>query len=210
MRVWVTRTQPEADATAARLEALGHDPVVLPVLEARPIAGVQLDLTGVDALAFSSRNGVVAFAALTPRRDLPVFAVGDATAQAARAVGFGWVSSAGGDLGDLSALLARERPGRVLHPGALEPAGEIDGVLALPIYETRETGAVPDGPIDAVLIHSPRAGRAAAAALAGHPEGVSAYAISSAAAAPLEGLNFHLVAVAPYPNEEALLKLLAD
>ena len=34
-RVWVTRTQPQAAETARRLAALGFEPIVAPVLEAR-------------------------------------------------------------------------------------------------------------------------------------------------------------------------------
>ena len=42
---------------------------------------------GVAALAFTSINGVSAFAELSDRRDLPTFCVGDATADAARELG---------------------------------------------------------------------------------------------------------------------------
>ena len=57
-RIWVTRTAPEAEATAARLEALGHTAVVAPVLEARAIVDARVDLAGVDALAFSSGHAI--------------------------------------------------------------------------------------------------------------------------------------------------------
>ncbi len=129
MRVWVTRTQPAADATAARLRALGHDPVVDPVLDVQPIEAA-IDLAGVDALAFTSRNGVEAFAALTREgRALPVFTVGDATADAARACGFTTVHSAEGDVAALAERIASAHPGAVLHAAAREPAGDLAGLL---------------------------------------------------------------------------------
>lgn len=209
LRLWVTRTPPQAEETAARLRALGHDPVVAPVLDWRPIEDVDLDLDTADALAFTSRNAVAAFSGLSGRRDVAVFAVGDATALAARAAGFVNVRSADGDLTDLAALIAEVRPGRVLHPGPREAAGELPGARSVAIYETTETGQpAPDG-IDGVLVHSPKAARAVADALAGgKAEGLFAYAISQAAAAPLHALNFRRVAVAQYPNETALLKLI--
>ena len=83
MRIWITRAAPEAEATAQRVRALGHEPVVASLLEVQA-GGETPDLAGVGALAFTSRNGVRAFAALSPERNLPVLTVGDATAQAAR------------------------------------------------------------------------------------------------------------------------------
>jgi len=92
-RVWVTRAEPGAARTAVRLTALGFEPLVAPVLAIRPLSPA-IDLTDIAALAFTSVNGVAAFAARTPERDRPVFTVGDATAQAARDAGFTDVRSA--------------------------------------------------------------------------------------------------------------------
>ena len=110
------------------------------------------DLTAIATLAFTSANGVAAFAALTPDRTRPVFAVGDATAGAARAAGFDRVQSAGGDLDRLAALLLTQGPGigPLLVPGAREPAGDLPALIrdriearALPVYEAVGTGATP-------------------------------------------------------------------
>ena len=54
--------------------------------EATHASGPFLD--GVQAVLFTSANGVRAFAAATTRRGFRAFAVGDATAAAARAAGF--------------------------------------------------------------------------------------------------------------------------
>lgn len=171
------------------------------------------DLTGVAALAFTSRNGVEAFAVLSAGRDLPVFTVGDATAAAASAAGFGSVRSAAGALEDLARLLAEGSPGPVLAPGALEPAGDLAALLAgrvevraLPVYRAVETGADAPAAFDAVLVHSPRAGRALAA-LAPFA-GESVVAISEAAAAPLRSLPGLEIRVAARPDEAALLEAL--
>lgn len=186
-----------------------------PLLAIRPLAQPAPDLDGVAALAFTSRNGVDAFTALSDDRSRPVFTVGDATAEAARAAGFAVVRSAGGAIGDLVRLLAAGAPagGVVLAPGALEPAGDLPALLsgrvevrALPVYEAVETGAAAPVAFDAVLVHSPRGGRA----LAGLDPfaGQAAIAISEAAAAPLrEGTGLE-IRVAAHPDEAALFEAL--
>jgi len=224
LRVWVTRARPQAEDTAGRLRALGHTPLVAPLLQVRPLPAA-LDLAGVAALAFTSRNGVAAFAARELRRAWPVFAVGDATAEAARAAGFGEVSSAGGDVAALAALIARRPPlGPVLHAGAAEAAGDLAGLLAArrvptlsaALYETLVLAPAPEAcaawpELDAVLIHSPKAARALAAAA--HALGTACpaqprlLAISDAAAAPLR-TTLGAAEVALCPDEAALLALL--
>ena len=87
-KIWITRAQPGADATAERVRALGHDAVVAPLLAVQVLPDVEIDLRGVAALAFTSANGVRAFADANGERGLKVFAVGAATAQAARKAGF--------------------------------------------------------------------------------------------------------------------------
>ncbi len=221
MRLWVTRTEPGARATAERLAAMGHAPVVAPLLRIEPLAPV-LDLDGVAALTFTSPNGVEAFARLSPRRDLPVFAVGDATAAAAAAAGFAAARSAGGDVHDLTELIAGARPpGPVLHAGAREPAGDLVGALgrrgisartvavyaAVPAPGEAGLQALAEGRLDGVLIHSPRAARRLVEA-APHARNLPAYCISPAATAPLIDAGFDRAVAAPFPDEASLLKLI--
>jgi uroporphyrinogen-III synthase len=187
--------------------------VVAPLLAIRPIPQPAPDLAGVAALAFTSRNGVDAFAALSTQRDLPVFTVGDATAAAARSAGFATVRSASGALGDLAALLAAAAPGPVLAVGALEPSGDLPALLAgrvevrsLAVYEALETAAAAPAAFDAVMVHSPRGGRALAAL--GPFAGQIAAVISEAAAAPLREASGLVVRVAARPDEAALFEAL--
>ncbi|MDD3837332.1 MAG: uroporphyrinogen-III synthase [Phenylobacterium sp.] len=227
-RVWVTRTMPAALRTADRLRAFGLRPELRPLLEVRPVDG-QRDLSGVGALAFSSVNGVREFARRERRRDLPVFAVGDATAQAALVAGFPQVRSASGDVGDLARLILDHRArirGHLLWAGAREPAGDLAGALAPGGVETRtcvvyETASVMDDaeiaavlddaadPFAAVLVHSPRAGRRLAEALVGPRQGLEFVCISSAAAGPLaaKGLSAR---TADRPNEAQMLRRLLE
>ena len=97
-RVWITRAEPGAARTAARLRDMGFEPIVAPLLAIEQLTPPVPDLATFAALAFTSVNGVAAFAALTPGRDLPVFAVGDATAQAALDAGFADVRSIAGGI----------------------------------------------------------------------------------------------------------------
>jgi uroporphyrinogen-III synthase len=219
MKVWVTRAEPGASQTAARLRALGHEALTAPVLAVRPLTPL-LDLGEIGALAFTSGNGVRAFAALCPDRHLPVFgfqvfAVGEATARAARDAGFGAVSSADGDVAALSALILSthdRRAGAVLFAGAAEPAGDLIGALgeagvparSAAVYETRPLPVQAPPGAQAVLVHSPKA----ADALASAPlTGLVAYCISQAAAEALAGSGARIV-VAAEPNEASLLGLL--
>ncbi len=220
-RVWVTRAQPGADATAQRLRNMGLDVVVAPLLEVRALAA-KIDLAGVGALAFTSGNGVRAFAAASPRRDLPVYAVGDATAAIAVAEGFADVTSAGGDVSALASVIANasSRVGGVLHLTAASPAGDLAGLLggsdirlcSLPLYETVPTGADVDlAQIDAVLLHSPRAAGLLADHLRGSPAPhLVVLCISAATAAPLRGHALRQIFIAPLPNETAMLSFFSQ
>ena len=219
--VWVTRARPGAEATAARLRQLGRVPLVAPLLEVRSIE-VEVDLAGVGALAFTSANAVPA----APRAavGLPVFAVGDATADAARTAGFAAVESASGDVAALAALIARRRgafAGDLLHLCASEPAGDLRSPLEAagvrlrqtPVYETVSLPITADVEaawphLSAVLLHSPKAARAfdttTASWSAGH---LDVLCLSEAVAAPL-GRRAARILVADRPDEAALLNLL--
>ena len=221
MRIWITRAEPEAEATAQRLRALGHEPVLAPLLEVQPI-GAAPSLDGVGALAFTSRNGVRAFAAHSPARGLPVFAVGDATAGEARNAGFADVASASGDVAALAELIAARKDalkGQVLYLAPEEPAGDLiadlvdRGVAARAevVYRTApvEISAIP-AEIDALLVHSPKAARrlAGTPAVEAAAPSLAVICISAAAAEPLQGLGFAEVLVSPAPNEAALIQRL--
>jgi uroporphyrinogen-III synthase len=204
MKIWVTRAEPGASRTAQRLRALGHEPLVAPVLEVNNL-NPEIDLGGVGSLAFTSANGVRAFAALTRDRGLPVFAVGGTTSEAGRAAG---VAAGAHAIAGSSGMLA----GVVLHPSAAEPAGDLIGALtalgiaarAVAVYETRVLPVMVPPGAEAVMIHSPKAARAVAGSDIGE---LTAYLISQAAAEPLAGRVKHSV-VAAQPNEASLLGLL--
>src|SRR4051794_8962650 len=98
--VLVTRPEPGAAETASRVAALGWRPVLAPalVLAPRPFA-----LPRAQALLLTSR---AAARSLDPM-DMPVLAVGEATAAEAQARGFAQVEAAAGDAAALAAQAAR-------------------------------------------------------------------------------------------------------
>ncbi|PWE18197.1 uroporphyrinogen-III synthase [Marinicauda salina] len=220
--VLVTRAAPGARATAAKLERAGFDAVLAPVADI-VFEDDPPDLAGIAALAFTSPNGVRAFARLSERRDPPVFAVGDATAEAAREAGFASVRSAQGDGADLARLIAKARPGRVLHVRGRDLAFDLAGALAEAgiaadetiAYRAEPVDALPPGAIEAlrsgcdVLIHSRKGAErlldlADGDALA--PCGFAA--ISEAAAEPLRAAGLARIIVAARPDEAALIDAL--
>lgn len=226
-KIWITRAQPGAESTAERVRALGHEAVVAPLLSVRVLEGVIVDLSGVGALAFTSANGVRAFADLSPERAMRVFAVGQATAQAARAVGFKSVLSTDGDVEALAeGIFARkaEIRGAVLHPGAAELAGDLCGALEargvearpLTLYETTDVELAADDVATltqshVALLHSPRAAKALAKVLKTHPAPtLRVLGLSKAVVGPLQWTKLAAKAYPPVPLESALINLIDD
>lgn len=224
-RIWITRAQPGAAATAARVREMGHEAFVAPLLEVRNLPEPGLDLEGVGSLAFTSSNGVRAFAELTKDRSLRVFAVGQATAQAAKAAGFKRVLSADGDVAALAegiAVRRAELTGAVLHPGAAELAGDLAGVLKRNGIEARqailydtvaatltpaELARLPE--MDVALVHSPKAAQALAAVLRDQPlPQLRVLCLSKAVLQPLVRAKLAAKVFSPFPLEAALLNLI--
>ena len=224
MRVLLTRPLDRSRAVAATLEAEGIDCLIWPLTKIVPAARALSVPPGTSALLFTSANGVRAFAALEPRRDLPALCVGEATAEAARRAGFADVRSAGGDARALVALARESGIRAFLHPRGRDAAGDIAGWLAgsgqrvaeAVLYEATEAGPPPapvaaalaEGELDLVTVWSPRGGAILAARLDALDADLGAtdlLAISPAAAAPLAAAGFRRRIVAEAPSGTAML-----
>lgn len=227
LRALVTRPRNEAATLAALLAERGIDAVIEPMIEIVERTASLPDLAGVRAILCTSANGVHALARASGERRLPVFAVGDATARAARAAGFDPVESAGGDVEDLARLVvARLDPaeGRLLHVAGSETAGDLAGRLAAAgfavgravLYEARPAHSlsrqaadlIERGEIDLALFFSPRSAAIFARLAVPVAAGLGAAAaisISAAADAALGGLPFRERLVAAAPIQAALL-----
>jgi uroporphyrinogen-III synthase len=228
----ITRPRREAAPLAAALAARGVEAVVEPLLDIHQFGGPPLDLGGVQALLCTSANGVRALAGRTAERNLPLLAVGDATAHRARNEGFSCVDSAAGAIDDLVRLVGRRlRPdaGRLLHVAGSAVAGDLSASLipsgfsvdrtvlyeARPISRLSDTtaAALADGAIDIAMFYSPRTAAIFArlvdiADLADAMSCVTAISISAAADAALAALHFRERQVALRPDQPSLLAVL--
>lgn len=229
MKVLITRAEPGAHRTAEGVSALGLKPVVAPMLTIRPSSEIDLDLTGVQALAFTSANGVRAWANARPERGLPALCVGDATEAAAKEAGFSETRSAGGDVGDLIHLIRKrmdKAAGRIVHVRGSHVTGDLAGSLREAGFEAEEAAAyeavsancLPDAAreglekkqLSLVLFHSSRAAAAFTALVddADLTDCLSyliAVAISDRAAESLIRSDWLAVKIADTPDEAALL-----
>ena len=129
--VLVTRPEPGAAETAARVAALGWEPVLAPALVLRPR---DIVIGRAQALLLTSR--AAARALPPPIPGLPVLAVGEATAAEARALGWAAEAAAGTarDLAEMAAQRLDPRAGRLLPNGELHLTGLVaraDGTFLL-------------------------------------------------------------------------------
>jgi uroporphyrinogen-III synthase len=227
--VLITRPEPGASETARRVAALGRMPVLAPALT---IAPRDLGPVGpVQAVLVTSSNALPALAGLA--RPLRVLAVGDATAERARAAGFTDVHSAGRDAAALAALtrqLCRPADGPLLLASgegqgtalklALEEAGF--AVAHRVAYAAEPAETLPDaavaalraGRVGTALFFSPETARAAidllhAQDVAGCAPNIEALALSPAVAGALAALPWRRIRVASHPSQDELLALMS-
>jgi uroporphyrinogen-III synthase len=233
MRILVTRPEPDAQRFAAHLKAHGIDTVVAPLMTVELGEAPMPPLGKAQALVFTSANGVRAYAAKQGRGDLPIYAVGEATAAAARLAGYDDVVSAGSDAQGLAALLeGRIDPakGPLFHPTGADQAGDLAAALQARGFELEQAvlyraAAVPElpaaaraaleaGDLAGVALFSPRSAeifldRTLVAGLGGKLEALDAFCLSRAVAAALEGkAAWRAVRVAARPNADALVALI--
>ncbi|HEX4271282.1 MAG TPA: uroporphyrinogen-III synthase [Rhizomicrobium sp.] len=231
MRVLVTRPAEDGAETAAWLREMGHQPLLAPLLTTRFLDGPAPALDDVQAILATSANGVRAFVRLSPRRDLPLFAVGPQTTEAAEAAGFSDVRNAQGDARALAhATLDWAAPdkGALLHVSGEQGTGHLHDILTARGFIVRKAvlyrvDAANDLPaeavvalerkgVDAALFFSPRSAKLFVQLAAKRDlsvQGVIAVCISAATAAGLEGgPGFAGIRIATRPNQAALLTCL--
>ena len=232
MKILVTRPLEDAERTAAELEPRGHEAVIAPLMDIRFRKGPEIVLDGVQAILATSANGIRALAGRSPRRDLPVFAVGPQSAEAARAAGYQNVKSADGDAMALARAVSgwvRPEAGALFHAAGAQTKGGLAARLSAAgfavqsetLYEAVPVPALPPDAaaalaaenVDAVLLYSPHsarifAGCVARAGLAESCRGVTALCISQTAADALAPLQFRAVRIAAHPDQDGLFAVL--
>jgi uroporphyrinogen-III synthase len=232
MRVVVTRPQADSERTADALRARGHEVLVAPLLRVEPVAA---DLSGgwggVIITSANTPGAIAGNLARAPLVKLPLFAVGQRSADSARQAGFADVTSAGGDVRDLVQLIVERRADAaapLLYLAGEDRAADLVAVLAVHgiasemrvVYRAATapfpstlTAALQAGDVDAVLHFSKRSAEnyIAGARQEGIIEqalAVRHYCLARPIAEPLSGAGAGSVAVAKRPDEAALLGLL--
>jgi len=230
--VLITRPEPGAGETAARVAALGFSPIIAPVVTIRALPARLPPADNLQAILVASGN---ALGGIPPsHRRLPMFAVGAATAARAHAAGFAIVSSADGDADALIRLVTRAcdaagapllllagRDQGVALAGALRAHGfhVIRRVTytAAPVPHLPATArdALRAGTLAAALFFSADTARhfvrlLGRARLHEAVRTVDALAIGGPAAVALQALPWRRIRVAARPNQDAMLALLDD
>ncbi|HTI02351.1 MAG TPA: uroporphyrinogen-III synthase [Acidisoma sp.] len=108
MPVLVTRPEPGASSTARHLAKMGFAPIVAPLLTIRTFVRALPGPETLRGIVVASRQAIPALPDLY--HDLPLYAVGDATAAEAREAGFRTVVSAQGRAEDLARLIIDTLP----------------------------------------------------------------------------------------------------
>jgi uroporphyrinogen-III synthase len=233
VRLLLTRPEPDAQRTAAALRQRGHTVVVAPLMRIESLSDAEISAGPWTAILITSANAAHAIAA-HPRRNalarLPVFAVGDRSAQAMRDSGFADVSSADGGVGDLARLVGERAPpgSSLLYLAGAERSGDLAAKLGsrnftvqtIVVYRAVAAARLPPVAtdalaqrIDGVLHFSRRTAEAYVNAARGGGLLESAlkpahFCLSAQIAEPLAEAGASTVHVAQRPVEAALIELL--
>lgn len=227
LRVLVTRPEPQATRTAVDLEARGHVVHKVPLARIDRLTPRLPDPDTVDAVVLTSANAAFA---LEPYRHLPVYAVGRATARAARGAGAVSVTTALGDWQSLARLLAESegppRRARLLHLSGEAVRGDLAGTATAlgysverrVVYAARlEPWLDPHGQrlletasLDAVLFFSPAHAtiwrlQVERAAVEDRLFPLVAVALSEAVAEPVRVLPWRALGIAAAPEVARLI-----
>jgi uroporphyrinogen-III synthase len=237
MRLIVTRPEEDGRPLAERLEAMGHEVILAPLLSIRPRHPLAVPERPYQAVLITSANGARAVAeaeGMARLKKARAFAIGPASSMAAYDAGFLSVFEAEGDVAALARsvreLLIPEA-GPLLYvsgavtagdlEGSLEAAGfDVDRVIA---YDAMPAGTLPhdssaalrEARADGVLLFSPRtaaiwAELVSAAGLEQAAHRLVHYCLSRNVAKTLVqswGRKLDL-RVASWPEEDALLDLI--
>jgi len=239
MAVLVTRPHPDDETTAASLRARGFDVLRAPMLRFEPVA-VHEDLNArYSAVIVTSAN---ALRGIEPHLkghrmlELPLYAVGEHTAAAARRAGFTHVVSANGDAANLrdlvlASLKAKElkKASTLLYLAGAEIARDLASeleesgfrvvtqmtykMIAVKSLPREACDAFAANQVEAVLHYSQRSARAFLDAARAAGVEISALAIpqcciSAAVASVVRDAGATQVVVAATPDENALFEAL--
>ncbi len=181
MRLIITRPEEDAEPLAAKLQHLGHDGIVLPLLKIKPRTNVTIPERPWQAACFTSANALRAIPYPQSLKSLPAYTVGPQSVSQARHEGFTRASAHGGDVNGLSAYITshlKPENGPIIYLSGSETSADLAGKLKSKGFEVHREivydaePAVPDNlatelpATDGVLLYSPRTAKLWLAALA--------------------------------------------
>ena len=234
MRIAVTRPRADAERTASVLRDKGNEVLVAPLMRVEAIAAdLSGDWSGVIITSANAPEAIANNPDASALYSLKVFAVGDRSAEAARAAGFVDVVSAAGDARDLVKLIVQRHAAGalpLLYLAGEDRAADVVGDLAAHgikaemrvVYRAVSAPfsdelieALSANEIDAVLHYSRRSADnyVAGAKMANIMEAALRprhVCLAESAAAPLVKAGAAQVAIAAHPDEAALLALLVS
>ncbi len=207
----VLRPEPGAAATASAARAMGLGAIVAPLFTVHPLEWALPDNLP-DALLLTSAHAArLGGGQLSALHGLPVYAVGKATATAAREAGFAEVTAGEGGAETIIARAARDGRHHLLHLCGREHRAVAHASIAIErrlVYAADAVESLPEAARAALregavaLLHSPRA--AALFATLIDPTDVMIAAISAATLAAA-GTRWRATAIADTPTDTSLL-----
>jgi uroporphyrinogen-III synthase len=219
-RLLALRPEPGLSATLEKARAAGLAITGHALSEIRPVAWECPDPAGIDGLLIGSANAILHGGENLPRlADKPVFAVGEATAAAARAAGFAVAMTGSGGLqGVLDAIAPPCRLLRIAgeeHVPLTPPAGvtfvEVIAYRSVPL-PIDPVGSLLGSGEALVLLHSAATARhfAAECDRLGLPRGAVTLAALGPRIAGAAGGGWAGVHIAASPDESTFLQLAFD
>jgi uroporphyrinogen-III synthase len=214
----IVRPEPGASRTVALASERGFTSRSYPLYAVTAHDWTAPDPAEFDALLFTSANAArLGGQQLARYRHLPTFAVGEATARAARAAGCANVTVGTGGAQDVARLAAAKGHARLLHPCGVHVRAFDPGplrIMRVCVYASVERGdatglaaAIAPGMI--ALVHSPRAGQRLAALVPMRQRANLHLVAISPATLEAAGQGWASLAAAPTPDDKAMLALAA-
>lgn len=230
MKIAVTRPGEDAGPLKAKLEALGHEAVMVPLMRIAPRADVDIPALAWQAIAVTSANAIRALPEGHGLSSIRTLTVGPQSLTAATVAGFR-AEAHGGDVNGLAAFIRATldpAKGPVLYLSGAETAGDLEGQLKAAGFACHRAvlyDAVPsetlgpaerelaEGRLDAVLLYSPRTARiwrklVEAAGLGAEAKRLRNFCLSRNVASVLP--EDWIREVPQTPDEQAMLALLAE
>lgn len=237
--ILITRPIEDAEALAEILKERGHGVFIEPMLDIYVLEDARLDVEKAlsknpQAIILTSGNGARALSHLTDKRDIPVIAVGEASAMAARHRDFKDAFSANGDIKKLEHYIIENcdrDKGSLIHIAGSVVAGDLQGNLEkfgfkvdrIVSYLAKPVRYLSNGllnklkknQLDTVLFYSPRTAkifvdRIKQEGVENKMENIAAFCLSPRVEDMISKIKWAEVSRAEYPTQSALLDMIEE